>query len=292
MRVTDNMMYAVVQQSQRRTVDNVLAKTRVASSGYRVNAPSDDPSAYGRTVARDGRDAVITTRRDVALRASNDLDVAEGILSNVADHLTRARELAVTGANGTMTADMRATMAVEVRALRDSVLSLANTRGSYGYIFAGNRTDTAPFTSSLAFVGNDDARNIDVADGVSVRVNASGAQAFTTAGGVDIFQVLGDLATALDSNDPAGIRAGIDAVDASHRQVVAAEVQTGFTAERIRTAADVIDNALQASKKVRASDMEADAVTAFSDMTQAQNAYTRSITVTRQLLTLSAVQRQ
>lgn len=286
------MMYAVVSQAQRRSSEGVLAKTRVASSGYRVNTPSDDPSAYGRTVARDGRDAVITARRDVALRASNDLDVAEGILGTVADHLTRARELAVQGANGTMTADMRATMAVEVRALRDSVLSLSNTRGGYGYIFAGNRTDTAPFTSAMTFVGNDDARSIDVADGVSVRVNASGAQAFTTAGGVDVFQVLGDLATAMETNNPAGISTSIDALDASHRQVVASQVQTGFTGERIRTAAEVIDNALLASHKVRASDMEADAVTAFSDMTQAQNAYTRSITVTRQLLALSAVQRQ
>ena len=61
-------------------------------------------------------------------------------LQSVSDLLVRAKEVAVQGANDTLSTGDKKTLAAEMQALRDQMLSLANTKDSNGnYLFAGSR---------------------------------------------------------------------------------------------------------------------------------------------------------
>jgi flagellar hook-associated protein 3 FlgL len=268
-----------------------MKASKVASSGNRVSAPSDDPVAYAASMREDARISLLEARSKTSDRTTSDLDSAETSLASAGDLLIRVREIALQAANGSSSPESRADASIEVDSLQQSLLGLANTRGPNGYIFGGTQTDKPPFDSNGAFVGNDNSVRVEIADGVTTNANASGSRAFTSAGGRDIISDLKNLVTALKGNDVNSIRSSLDQLDSGQRQVTGARVESGLSAERIRSASDVISNALVVVKSARAKDVEADTVEAFSDLQMAQTAYSRGIEVTREILSATGVNR-
>src|SRR5207247_1446830 len=90
-----------------------------------------------------------------------------------------------------------------------------------------------PFTAAGVFQGNDDQRTVEIANGVSVASNTSGARAFTAAGGTDVFQVLAFLKNELAGNDPADVATTVKSLDDIHGQIVAARADTGLLLSRL-----------------------------------------------------------
>lgn len=291
MRITDSMTANTILQGQSRVARRLLAANQAAASGERVAAPSDDPVAWAAAVGHDARAARLENRSGTVARAAGDLDAAESALAGAGDLVQQARELALTAANGSVDPQTRASLGQQVLSLRSALLGVANTRGASGYLFGGTRTDQPPFDPLGAFGGNDTAVAVEVADGVTARANASGARAFTSAGGRDLFADLQALATALGANNLTGIQGAITTLDAGHQQLVNARVDTGIGIERLRSAADVTDNALTSTRAARAREVEADLTTTFSELTNARAAYERGVAVTRELLQLSAINR-
>ncbi len=289
MRITDNMAMNAVLQGQGRATQRLVTASRVASSGERVGAPSDDPVAWTAAHGHDARLARMENRTQTVTRASGDLDVAESTLASVGDLLQQARELAQTAANGAVDAQTRANLGTQVADIRRAVLGQANTRGANGYLFGGTRNDQPPFDAAGVFTGNDTPAALEIADGVTTRANASGARAFTAAGGRDVLADLQTLSTALTTNNVAAIRTSIDALTAGHQQVTNVGIEAGLASERLRSAADVTEGALIRTRDARAREVEADLPSALSSLTVARGAYERGVSVTRELLQTTAV---
>jgi flagellar hook-associated protein 3 FlgL len=288
MRLTESMRFSSVNAAQARASERLYAATRRASSGLKVETPSDDPAGYSKVVGLDSVIARFEKRKDLVGGAADTLDLAEGSLASAGDLLVRARELAVQMANGDLNANERATAAKEVDQIRESLLGLANTKGSEGYLFAGSNNATAPFSAAGVFSGNDDAIQVETSDGVLTRANASGARAFTVAGGRDVFADLAAFSAALSANDVTQVQASIDALDASHTQLVTARAEVGLQSERIRAAADITAAALTTLQSSRASTAEADPIAAYSDLSTTKSTYERALSVTAQILQLAS----
>jgi flagellar hook-associated protein 3 FlgL len=63
--------------------------------------------------------------------------------------LSRAQEKIVYAGNGTLSDDDRASLATDLQGIRDQLMNLANsTDGNGRYIFAGYKTEAAPFDST------------------------------------------------------------------------------------------------------------------------------------------------
>lgn len=289
MRITENMTLAAARRGQAQATRRMADASRVAASGQRVSAPSEDAVAWSTAVGHEARIQRMEARLRTSDRVTSDLDLAESTLASAGDLMARARELAVQGANGSLDARARADLGREVTDLRSAMISLADTRGASGYIFGGTRTDAAPFDTLGAFSGNDVETRAEVADGVTARSNASGARAFTAAGGRDILADLQTLANALTTDDVLTVRTSITAMDTGHAQLLSARVETGLGAERFRSAADVTNNALTNARSAKASEVEADLPSALTDLTATHAAYERGVAVTRDILqTLSS----
>lgn len=291
MRVTDAMRYAAATAQSARAAENLLKTTRQASTGMRVERPSDDPFAWATSVAKSGQMEAMAARRDAAARARGDLDLAESTLASAADIVARAKELSVQMANGDLGPAERALGAKEVTQLRQALVGIANTRGARGYLFGGSATAAPPFSTAGAFVGNDDVTPLEIAEGVTIAANPSGARAFTAAGGRDIFQDLSDLEQALTNNSVPGVQALLDPLDQDLAQMTTARGEAGLSSQRFSSAADVTTAAIDALRKIRADAVEADPTEAFSRLVEAKSAYERSLEVTKQILALSSVPR-
>jgi len=114
------------------------------ATGRRFTAPSEDPALANRAALLERLETVAAARARVIERADTRLALAETAIDGVSGALMRLRELALSGANGTLSASDRAVVAAEVRALGAQVLDLANVRDEAGrFLFAG-AADAAP----------------------------------------------------------------------------------------------------------------------------------------------------
>jgi flagellar hook-associated protein 3 FlgL len=286
MRVTDGMRRTETLKAQSLAVERLQRATQQAVTGKRVAAPQDDPAGFAR-ITRNGASIDRWQSRTQALsQAEGDSLIAESSLASASDIMSRLKEIAVQMADGTATASDRAISAKEVTQLRQQLVDIGNTRGSTGYLFGGTNTDTPPFDSLGVFSGNDNAISIETSDGVSVRKNASGATAFTASGGRDILADAAALATALSTDDIAGIQSAIDAVDEGHGQLVRARTETGLQLDRMKMAQEVAAEATLALETAQAKDSEVDLTDAFTGLADAQQAYERSIEISRRTLAM------
>lgn len=290
-RMTETLRMSSVNLSQARAAEQLYHASRRAASGLAAEVPSDDPTAYATGTSYQGAIDRFSTRSGVLGHAADTLDIAEGALAAAGDILSHARELAVELANGEVDPASRARSALEVHALREQLIGLANTRGSDRYLFGGTATGTPPFTAAGAFVGNDDPIDVEVSDGVVTVANGSGARAFTAAGGRDVFADLSALEQALTTNNVGGIQASIDDLTASHGQLITARSQVGIISGRLRSAADVTLSTITTMKAAKAAAVEADPVESYSRLAETRAAYERAIQVTSQILSVSSINR-
>ena len=88
----------------------------------------------------------------------------ESALADVGTQLNRARELAIQANSGAMSAQDRASIAAELRAVRSELLAIANRDDGNGRrLFAGSRDGIIPFADNggtVSYAG-DDGRNAD-----------------------------------------------------------------------------------------------------------------------------------
>lgn len=286
MRVTDGMRQTSAREAQSASIERLQRATSQAVTGKRVSAPQDDPGGFARITRSSASIERWEARTQALSQAEGDSLIAESALASASDIVSRLREISVQMADGTASADDRAVGAKEVTQLRQQLVDIGNMKGSTGHLFGGTRTDAAPFDVSGAFSGNDNAISIEMGDGIMGRKNASGAMAFTALGGRDILADAAALATALSTNDIAGVQAAIANTEQGHTQLVHARADSGLTIDRMKMGQEVAAEASLVLQTARANDSEVDLTDAFSNLADAQQSYERSIEISRRTLAM------
>jgi flagellar hook-associated protein 3 FlgL len=284
MRVTDGMKYLQI----RRNLDNLSARHADASeqalSGRRVNAPSSDPVAAAELTRLKSAQAQTQAHRDAIRSVRGDVELSESALSEAGNLLARLREVVVQGASDSLSSADRQALAAEVSGIHDQLLTLANTEGSRGYVFAGSATTTPPFLADGTFQGNTEDHEIEIGPGQRATVNASGARAFTGDGGRDIFADVKALEAALRTNDAPAIRDSIATVDSAREQVVREQVRMGLVIDKLSTTDAVLESIGLNFAKVDDSVGSVDPYESYTKLTQLAQALEHSVTVSRTLL--------
>ena len=292
MRVTDAMRFHQVSRNLSSINSRHFEAAQKASTGLRLTTPSQDPLAAADLTKLQASLSQAAGHRAAIKHVLGDAELSEGMLAEAGSLMQRAREIAAQGSNGTLNASDRAALANEVGHIKSELVRIANTKGARGYLFAGLATSTAPFSADGAFAGNDGAHMVQIGAGTSTRVNVSGAQAFTIAGGRDVFGDLDALQTALSTNDATGVRASLDAIEASREQLQRARSDAGMIMERLRTSDQVLERLELDLTKRQAAIAEVDPFEAFSNLTQLGQALERAVAVSQQLLSLGLYSQQ
>ena len=132
------------------TIQNKLATTQAQLSvSKQILKPSDAPdqaAAIQRLKGEVERQNSHVRTLEVAMRRYGS---EETVLKASNDLLIRMKELGLQAANGTMGQSDRDAVAVEMKALRNQLLSLGNTRDDSGnYLFSGTRVNTPAFAEN------------------------------------------------------------------------------------------------------------------------------------------------
>jgi len=239
MRVTEKILNDSLRRSvmdNRERLFNV--QTRISANRKNLTL-SDDPRAAEKAAQLKANRAELEQfRRNISFGKST-LELSVDALRGVEEQLSRARELAVQFSSGEYTAEDRGLAAAEMGEIYRQVLAYANTRNGSDYVFSGFGSNTPAYSADGVWQGDAGSRQIRIGQVERIAVNAVGADVFgssTAAGGVPaggVMRDLRELRTALENNDPAGVRNSIDTMDAGIQSVVSGQATLGTRLKRM-----------------------------------------------------------
>jgi flagellar hook-associated protein 3 FlgL len=273
MRVTESRMLDMAATSVANARDRAAQAQLVLSSGNRVTVPSDDPTAWAQGERAAVRMSMSSDRGQAIGLAVGGLQASDGSLATISTALSQLGALATQGANGTLDATARKSIADQVRALRDTTLAAMNQKGPDGtYMFSGSKSTTAPFTPAGLYVGDGAERTLQSAEGQTASGSVTGQSLTSASGGVDVLAVFDQLAIALDANDVPGIQASQPGVQSAVGQVAQMRSLVGGRLSALSSAEDARQSFEQNLAERHASAVEADPIAAASDLVRTSTA--------------------
>jgi flagellar hook-associated protein 3 FlgL len=271
--------------SQIGNIQGSLSKTQEQlSTGKEIVRPSDAPDK-----------AAVVTRLESALSKHDNyksalnmvktrLGFEETSLTSVSDALARVKELATQAGNDTLGAQDRKSIAMELKSLRDQILSYANTQDTNGhYIFAGGRGDTPAFGDNgkgqVDYVGDQSRTQVIVGDNRRLNANRPGSDVFNRVVrddgkggkvGAGFFQVLDDLTKAVEGSNSAGMKRGLNEIDQLNLGVTNGLAQVGADGGVVDAQTNVLEALSLQMKTTLSETQDLDYTTAITKMNRDQ----------------------
>jgi flagellar hook-associated protein 3 FlgL len=182
------------------SLDNLTAQqdalTSELSSGLAVSSPGDDPLAASQGVALGSA----ISREDAYVQSATSLEgmlqTSDSALGSAVTQITSAISLATSGLNGTLSGSDLSEIGTQLGAIRDQVVSLANTEYAGSYLFSGTAGSTQPYTNDTSttpatavYSGDTNQQYTETPSGQKIAVSVPGSAIFSASGA----DVLGSL---------------------------------------------------------------------------------------------------
>jgi len=156
-RITDSYLSSILVGDLNRSLTNLLEQQRMAGSLRRVNSYSDDPRAVS-TIQR--LNSLITQNNsylDNISRSRTLVDSTDVALQDISEILADVRVLALRESSSLANTETMSNGATELDGLIGHLMQVLNTSVEGHYIFAGQRTDKAPFVlngANVSYLGD------------------------------------------------------------------------------------------------------------------------------------------
>lgn len=234
------------------TIQNKLATTQAQLSvSKQVLSPSDAPDQAAAIQRLKGEVERQESHSKLLESALNRYQAEETALSSANDILIRLKELGIQAANDTLGLDDRKTISVEMKALRDQLLSLGNTRDDSGnYLFSGTRVNTPAFRQNaqgaVEYMGDQTQTRIPAGVERTVQFTRSGTDVFqrvvrADGSSVGFFDALDQMIGAVQNSQTNGVQQGIYDVTQMHNSLSLSLAQTGSDQQVVQSQLDVLE---------------------------------------------------
>lgn len=234
------------------TIQNKLATTQAQLAvGKQILSPSDAPdqaAAIQRLKGEVERQNSHTRTLEVAMRRYT---AEETALSTSNDLLIRMKELGLQAVNDTLAPDDRKAIGMEMKALRNQLLSLGNTRDDSGnYLFSGTRVNTPAFAEdqygNVQYLGDQTQTRIPAGVERTVQFTRAGTDVYSRVvrdGGqsVGFFDALDQMIDAVNNSETNGIQQGVADLTQMHNSLTLSQAQNGSDQIVVQSQLDVLD---------------------------------------------------
>lgn len=230
---------------------SVQEASRQVSSGKRVNVASDAPDEVS-TILQLRADETRNTQIQSNLGlAKTDADAADSALSSAAKLMDRARTLGAQGANFTLDATGRQSIADEIQGIQEQMLAISRTTVQGRYIFSGDQDSNPAYefdlitpTGATALNISSATRRVEDPAGGTFAVTKSASDIFDTQNSdgtpsdANVFASLNNLRLALVANDTDQINAAVGNIQTASNHLNTAEAFYGSVQSRIQDASN------------------------------------------------------
>ncbi len=300
MKATQGTTYRSLQAHLNRMSLEMHDLRMASATGKKLNRPSDDPSAVRPVL--DGRNQIRAADRYLKMMgtALDRMQALDGHLGHVENVLVRAKEVAIGAVNGGIDTQGMGILADQIRQMKEELLDTANARIDGKSLFAGFQEEARPFvtnpaydpndpaSSSVIYQGDANATRLEIAAGEFVQVNLTGEELFMgNPGGINMFDVLTRLETAIRNEDLAGIDTELGNIDQSADQGRKLRGLIGNNAQRVEAAQQHMEGTKTDLKQIVSRYEDADMIETFSRLLQQEQAFEGALSVTTRVARLS-----
>lgn len=206
------------------------------SSGQQITAPSDDPSGTVRAMQLRADLKRNTQYTANATDAIGWMSTADTTYTQIVKLTQNTRSLVVQGLNtGVNSAGASSAIADQIDAIRNSLISLANTTYNGRPLFAGTSASPVAYSTTGVYQGDSGTVSRAVGPEATIQVNQTGEDVFGPAGN-DLFTLLSDIATDLRANPTTITGSRLSELDTAIDRVSSAQAAEGSAYQRVQVA--------------------------------------------------------
>ena len=287
-RITQRLMVERSLTAMQTSASRLARSQEQLSTGRMINRPSDSPA---------GANSAMRLREDLAAGAQHARNASDGLawlgrtdntMTSMLDSTRRARDLVVQGAStGSTGPEARAALATELKQIRESLLSLANTQHLGRPLFGGTTGDDTAFvtdgTGKVVFNGTTTDVVRTVGDGVPVAVNTAGTAAFGPDGG-NVFDVLDEAIERLIVGPATDLGDSLEKLDAAMSRMRTALADVGTRYGRVESALASVNSSTIDTQAMLSEVENVDIAKAIVDLQMQEVAYQAALGATARVI--------
>jgi flagellar hook-associated protein 3 FlgL len=185
MRLSTSLFYQRAQDSLTTSQSRLDKVQQMLTKQTRILSPADDPIGNSQVLALDEKLAQNAQFDRNSTTLENNLRREESVLSNMVDFVQKARTLAVNAGNGSLSAENREAVALELRNIEQALFDFTNAQDEAGeYIFAGYQNRIQPMeynqaTESYSYRSDDGQREIQLSPSLYLPAGDPGSKVFS-----------------------------------------------------------------------------------------------------------------
>lgn len=294
MRVTQSMLSSNMLNNISNSFEKLAKLQDQITSQKKFSKPSDDPAAamMGMTY-RTNLNQVKQYSSNIS-EATSWAESTDSAFNQAVSALQRIRELTVQASNGTYEDNQRASIAAEIKQLKQHLIDIGDTQLGGKYIFNGYDTNKRPSDTitnpetgaGLSYSAGD--IQIEVFNGIKIPINTNGT-VFKDA--LNDTGIIESLYTAL--NDPktneTTITNLLGEVDKTIDSFLTAQAQVGARQNRIDLMTDRLSQQEVTASKVLSDNEDVDMEKVILDFTNQQSVHTAALSVGSKIIQPSLI---
>jgi flagellar hook-associated protein 3 FlgL len=287
MRITHRAVTQTALLGLNNNLASVAKLQQQLTSGKLISSPSDSPTGTNKALQiRQDQSAVQQFGKNIS-DGQSWLDATDTALNTAIGQVQRVRALTVKALNeGATSTSSQKAIAVEVAALRESLLGVANSSINDRALFGGVTQGSAAYSADGTYigappVGEGITRRVSNAD--RIRIDVTGAEAFGTPGPDDLFALVGKIATDVEG-DPDALSGDLEALDVALDRLLGAVASVGARSARMEAAGQV-NTDLQLTLASQLVDVEdIDLAKTIMELSQTEVGYKAALQATAQVI--------
>jgi flagellar hook-associated protein 3 FlgL len=283
MRVTESMMFNAANSSLANEMTAIQNTTEQIASSKKLNKPSDNPADVRTAIGLNDTLAQLNQygrNIDSATRTLSAMDMA---LSSAGDLLQRANELAIQGANGTLSASDRQAIGAEVSQLTEAMAQTAGAKVGDDYIFSGFKVGQEPYQvvgpgQVGAYLGDHGVSIARIGPASTMQVSLSGDAVFGPA-----IAAMTQLQTDLAGGQPVQ-QSTISQLSDALSSLTQAQATVGARENRLSAASTSQQDLITSNQAMLSSLEDVNMPAAITELTQRQTTYQASLAITAKVM--------
>lgn len=270
MRISSGELFDKIKTAFQKNMGEYVKYQDMLSTGKRINRPSDDPVGISKVIDYRVNIQNIEQYKNNINEVKEFLNFSENALGSAVDNLIRAKELAITAADDTITPEQRQYLAKEVAQIKEQILNIANAKFKDNYVFSGFKTDTAPFdTTNFNYLGDSGKIYVFLDKNIQISQNLPGNEIFGTGLG-SVFKTLYDLQMGMENNDKALINNSLGMIDSDMNRILQAKADFGAKLNNVESMSSRQEETAFGLKELLSKVEDADITETIAELSKAQ----------------------
>lgn len=182
LRITPQVIVSNAIANAQQQTDQLAILQQQASTGNRILQPSDDPLGEMQLLSSQVQSNRLDTYHQNIADAQAKLNNSVSTLTQAAQLLSQAKQLALQGSSTTNTPEAYQALATQVDSILNGVLQLANTQQNGQYLYGGIASQTKPFAlnaqGQVVYSGSSQSFSEPIGQGQQVQTLYAGNQVF------------------------------------------------------------------------------------------------------------------